>query len=144
MALVLFLCTIFYSVISIAYTDQGIFGIKIQEKNSCNLYISSRYCRTCLNDVVHKLGEFSEIDTLFVVTAEDELFAERQHFLNILSRELAGVGIADTIFMTYVGDVFSEKAHTQFEDSCLNALFLRSTPLLFRRNSNCGFEFFGT
>lgn len=125
------------------HSATNIFPTRLDDAPSCNLYLSSRFCRPCLYTIKTKLKDFSHVDTLFIVTEANNTF-ERDHFMDLLEKELSKVEIKDTIFESYHGDYFSPESHTNFKDSCLNSLFSRSTPFIFSRSSCTEFEFFGT
>lgn len=110
---------------------------------SCNMYVSSRLCRPCFMSIEKKLANFDYVDTLYIITEYNNIL-ELDNLHRILSRSLRNISVRDTIYANFQGNLYSESAKTLFEDSCLNALFNKSTPILFRRTNGCTIEFFGT
>lgn len=111
--------------------------------SSCNMYVSSRICRPCFMSIEKKLTNFDYVDTLYIITEYNNIL-ELDNLHRILSRSLRNISVRDTIYGNFQGNLYSESAKTLFEDSCLNSLFNKSTPILFRRTDGCTIEFFGT
>lgn len=102
---------------------------------SCNFYISSRNCRSCVFGLEDLLSKFDRVDTLFVVYSKNNI-GERNHLMYLASTVLKDKSPLDTIKLEYVGDLFSDEAYTEFDDKELNKLFSYTSPLLFTRNKD--------
>ena len=101
--------------------------------NSCNYYLSSRNCRSCMVDIMEEVNKFDIIDTLFIIYPKGDNI-EKVNLLKIFKRHWSqNRMIRDTVFSEFEGDLFDPKAKTKFSDSSLNSLFYCSTPLLFKR-----------
>tara|TARA_B100000745_G_C20113321_1_gene381072 strand:+ start:688 stop:1116 length:429 start_codon:yes stop_codon:yes gene_type:complete len=109
------------------------------EKRTCNVYVSPRFCRPCVPEVSKKLKLYESIDTLFIVSSNNN-YIEIENLKRIMGEMIQNIPVKDTIYSSYTGDVYSKETKTNFGDSCLNNLFKRSTPFIFKR-SGCSFNF---
>jgi hypothetical protein len=84
-------------------------------------------------EIMNFLKKIQQIDTLFVIYPKGD-YAEKENLLRIFNRHWNQTIIRDTVFGEFEGDIFDMNAKTTFNDSALNSLFKKSTPLLFNRD----------
>lgn len=100
-----------------------------------NIYISPKNCRGCFKDLKSDLRQLKQIDTLFVVSQNNNL-SEQEHLLYLIESLCGDLVIKDTVFGGFNGSIFSEKTKTNFDRTELNELFYQNTPYIFTRDSN--------
>jgi hypothetical protein len=83
-------------------------------------------------EIMKYVKKMKSIDTLFVIFPKGD-FAEKENLLRMFNRHWNQKIVKNTVFGEFEGDIFDLNAKTNFDDSALNSLFKKSTPLLFNR-----------